>query len=852
MSRRLTTRVAVEGGDAARREFEALGETGTRALERVRQAAQPASGGLLAVDAASKDLQSSLGRFAGELGPLGRGLAALGPAGLAAGAALGALTFGLKQAVDAAALHEQSLTRLQGVLRATGHASGLTARELDRFAIQLDRNTMASRNAVLEAASALATFRSVGGETFTDTLRLAQDLAAVFGGDLRSQTIQLGKALEDPIGGLTALRRVGVSFTEAQREMIRAMVEAGDVASAQRAILAELERQVGGAGAAEAQGLKGSVDGLTLAWRLLLEEIGRTSGLVGGAGSGLGLLTTAIEGLRALVSGNAALGLPADADIGQRIVATNRALLEAEQRLEQLQRHGSDARLAAQEGRVARLRGELDRLIEEAREEALEKRTAVEGQRAAEADRIAGAVAKVETQLQQRLYELTVDRIQKVRDAEAKALAELAALRAQGADPEQIDRLIAQRREQTRHEIEEIERPARDALLRRAEAEAQAAAARVAANAVVVAGLERELQLLTTLEGAERERQRAIDQAVGRLQVATPETVARVRELAGALFDEARAQQSAAAARDAAARTVRAIDLQWRLVTAAQGGAVDQLARWREETLASLDQAGEGYEAFARQVEDIFAHRLTAARRADLEASREWRDGVTLALADYLDHVEDSAARTADVVVRTLGATEGALVGLFTTGRLEIGRLIDAIVRDLARLAVQQAIMEPLLRGLTGGLGGLFGFGGAAAGQPATMASISAGLYHAGGVVGDPARTREVPASVFDGAARLHRGGWIGPDERPAILQVGERVLSRDEARARPAPVEVRIIDQRTGGGRIETRERRGADGGRVVEAIILDAVEQGIGRGRLDRVLGERFGTRPRTMGRS
>jgi len=42
-----------------------------------------------------------------------------------------------------------------------------------------------------------------------------------------------------------------------------------------------------------------------------------------------------------------------------------------------------------------------------------------------------------------------------------------------------------------------------------------------------------------------------------------------------------------------------------------------------------------------------------------------------------------------------------------------------------------------------------------------------------------------VPAAAFAGAARLHAGGWAGlaPDEVPAILQHGERVLSRREAR---------------------------------------------------------------------
>jgi hypothetical protein len=61
-----------------------------------------------------------------------------------------------------------------------------------------------------------------------------------------------------------------------------------------------------------------------------------------------------------------------------------------------------------------------------------------------------------------------------------------------------------------------------------------------------------------------------------------------------------------------------------------------------------------------------------------------------------------------------------------------------------------------------------------------------AGVLHSGGVVGAPAPQRLVPALAFAGAPRLHAGGVAGlrPDEVPAILQKGERVLSRSETRA--------------------------------------------------------------------
>ena len=79
-------------------------------------------------------------------------------------------------------------------------------------------------------------------------------------------------------------------------------------------------------------------------------------------------------------------------------------------------------------------------------------------------------------------------------------------------------------------------------------------------------------------------------------------------------------------------------------------------------------------------------------------------------------------------------------------------------------------ILGPLAGALSGALGGL--------------GSIFAPVLHAGGMVGGAAPQRMVPATAFAGAPRMHSGGWAGlrPDEVPAILQKGERVLNRHEA----------------------------------------------------------------------
>jgi len=160
----------------------------------------------------------------------------------------------------------------------------------------------------------LATFRSVSGDTFTRALRLAQDLSAVFGQDLRSSATQLGKALEEPVEGISALRRVGVSFTASQRELIQSLVETGQTAEAQKVILDALELQVGGAGAAEAGGLTGAANRLSDAWGNLLEAIGQTPAVSGLAEGALNLLADAAEGIASLFEDDPIATSDRDAD----------------------------------------------------------------------------------------------------------------------------------------------------------------------------------------------------------------------------------------------------------------------------------------------------------------------------------------------------------------------------------------------------------------------------------------------------------------------------------------------------------------------------------------------------------
>ena len=166
----------------------------------------------MSLDSAAGPVLGRMEGMSGRLGTLGAALIALGPAGMIVGGALAAAGVGLVRGIQDADEVERSLRRLESVLTATGHSAGLTSRQITGFAEEMERSTLATTEGV-QAAAVLATFRSISRDTFTHALTLAQNMATVFGGTLSSSATQLGKALEDPTQGLTALRRVGISFS---------------------------------------------------------------------------------------------------------------------------------------------------------------------------------------------------------------------------------------------------------------------------------------------------------------------------------------------------------------------------------------------------------------------------------------------------------------------------------------------------------------------------------------------------------------------------------------------------------------------------------------------------------------
>lgn len=243
-------------------------------------------------ESANKNLSSSFQSAAGNAaqlpGPLGTiggqvdgmigTVSSLGFAWTAVGGAvavaIGAMTTGLPTLAET----ERRLLQQEQLIKATGYSSGYTAKQLDEMARSVAMSTLTSTQEAAKAIGIMLTFRSVSEETFERAIYLSQDMASVMGGDMASAAKQLGKALEMPTEGVSALKKAGVSFTQSQRDLIKEMEDTGRIADAQRFVLDELDKQIGGAAGAEAGGLIGTADTLGQTWEELLETMSDKSG----------------------------------------------------------------------------------------------------------------------------------------------------------------------------------------------------------------------------------------------------------------------------------------------------------------------------------------------------------------------------------------------------------------------------------------------------------------------------------------------------------------------------------------------------------------------------------------------
>lgn len=233
-----------------------------------RSAAAAKAAGFTEAEIGATAAGAGAARGAGLAGLAG-GAARLGAAGAIAGAGYVALNQ-LKDGVRYATESQRVNLQVQAAIKSTGGAAGVTSKQVRGLASSIGNLSGQQRNTVLSSESVLLGFnriKNVGTDKIFDRTALAvANVSARLGTDLNTSALQVGKALQEPISGIGALRSAGVLFTAQQVDQVKVMVAAGDRIGAQKILLGQLERQYGGAAKASGKDLPAALTRLDQAW----------------------------------------------------------------------------------------------------------------------------------------------------------------------------------------------------------------------------------------------------------------------------------------------------------------------------------------------------------------------------------------------------------------------------------------------------------------------------------------------------------------------------------------------------------------------------------------------------------
>ncbi len=223
------------------------------------------------IDKANKK-GNSFGENMAGLGAIGGGILTAGIGAAVAGVSL--LGVELAKDISIAMDAQKVQAQLNAVIKSTGGVANVTAEEANDLATALSKVTMFDDEAIVSGESMLLTFTNIGEEVFPKATETILDMSQALGQDLQSSAVQLGKALNDPINGATALQRVGVTFTEQQKEQIKVLQESGDMLGAQKIILDELSKEFGGSATAAGSTFAGQMTILKNTLDNIRENIG--------------------------------------------------------------------------------------------------------------------------------------------------------------------------------------------------------------------------------------------------------------------------------------------------------------------------------------------------------------------------------------------------------------------------------------------------------------------------------------------------------------------------------------------------------------------------------------------------
>jgi hypothetical protein len=194
--------------------------------------------------------------------------------------ALGLYAMTVGKLVKAAMAQESSERRLTAAIESTGGAAKLTNLEIFAMTAHLEKIGVVGDEVNNKVAGLLLTFTNIGRDVFPEALKGINDMAIGMEqaipefSQLKTSTIQLGKALQEPDKQYNALRKSGFSFNDTQVALIKSSMKANDIVTAQGVILGALKTQFGELTEAMRGTSEGAMAALSNAAGTVAEDLG--------------------------------------------------------------------------------------------------------------------------------------------------------------------------------------------------------------------------------------------------------------------------------------------------------------------------------------------------------------------------------------------------------------------------------------------------------------------------------------------------------------------------------------------------------------------------------------------------
>jgi hypothetical protein len=170
---------------------------------------------------------------------------------LIASFAIGTTTRFISNFIDASRDQEIAVARVTSAIQTQGFTSGVTTKQAEELASQLQKTTGVTDELTLESSALLLSFKNIGSDVFPQAQKAVLDMTSALNGGrittetLKTQSIQLAKALDDPIKGLASLSRTGTTFDNNTKKQIKTLAEQGKTFEAQTLLLNEINKQYG-------------------------------------------------------------------------------------------------------------------------------------------------------------------------------------------------------------------------------------------------------------------------------------------------------------------------------------------------------------------------------------------------------------------------------------------------------------------------------------------------------------------------------------------------------------------------------------------------------------------------------